>query len=114
VHVGTSDTILRTAPHLDVHPPHGHRERGRAVRMEVRVLELSLGAVECLIGMSPCVVRRIATAVRARHRDPGGDSAPRLVYNLEPQRSHGPAINAPPCLDLLPSATRHIDDPEPF
>src|SRR2546423_14971174 len=63
VHVGTKHLVLGTSPHFDVHLSCRHGELARSRRMEIRVLELALAAIERFIGMAPRIVWRIAPAL---------------------------------------------------
>ena len=92
VHVGTKDVILRSTPHLDVYSSAWYRELGRAVRVEVRILELPLSAVKGLVGMPPGVVGRIASAFGRGHGDPRRQRPTRAVHDVQPQGAHRLAV----------------------
>src|SRR6266700_3076007 len=110
--LGPPDAEFGPVPHRDVRRPRGHRQLGRAGRVEVAVLEAALASVEGFIGMTPGIVRGIRPPVGPRDRDARRERTPGVIDHLQAQPPNRPVVAAPGGEDPLPLSPRHIDHPE--
>src|SRR5207302_2491312 len=104
--VRARDAEFGPVPRRDMRDTRGHRQLGRAVRVEVTVLEAALAAVERLVGVAPGIVGRVRSPVGSGHRDPGGQRTPATIDDLHAQSAHGPVVAAPGGENPLPPSPR--------
>src|SRR5206468_1598100 len=101
VHVGTKHSVLRAPPNLYVHLSRRYSELARSSRVEIGVFELPLGPIERFVGMTPRVVRSVASTLGGRHRNPRRKWATCSINDTQMQR---------PCSALIAPLPRLYTD----
>ena len=106
------DGVLRPARRLDDVLTRRQRERARAVRVKIAVLEAPLAPDEGLVGVTPRIVRRVALARGVVHRDACRHRGAVAIEHTQSKTPDRRAIEALAGLDASARSSRDREHPQ--